>query len=125
LSDPTLEQKAVELIGHIEKLAEPAMQLTLQAIRVGAITTVCIDVVFLALVVFAWRFAIKHLYPKWRASESDSVEIGGSIAALIVGVISLVLCVICITEIFSTATWLSIIAPELQLARLLVNKAAG
>lgn len=125
MSDPTLEQKAVELIGHIEKLAEPAMQLTLQAVRVGAITTVCIDVAFLTIMVFAWRAVIKHLYPKWRDSDNDSVQFGGGIAALIVGVISLVLCVICITEIFSTSTWLSIFAPELQLARMLVNKAAA
>lgn len=124
MSDPTLEQKAVELIGHIEKLAEPAMQLTLKAIRVGAITTVCIDVVMILLIVFGWRLALKHLYPKWRDSESDSTELAGVAAALILGGISVVFCVICITEIFSTSTWLSIIAPEMQLARLLINKAA-
>lgn len=125
MSDPTLEQKAVELIGHIEKLAEPAMQLTLQSIRVAAITTVCIDLLMIALLVFGWRMAIKHLYPKWRDSDSDGVEVAGGIAALVIGIISVVLCAICITELFSTSTWLSIFAPEMQLARLLVTKVTG
>jgi hypothetical protein len=122
LSDSALEQKAVEIISNIEKLAEPAMQLTLQAIRVGAITTVCLDLIFIALVVVSWRCVVKHLYPKWRDSDSDAVVIPGAISAGVLGLISVVLCVICVTEIFSTSTWLSIIAPEMQLARLLVGK---
>ena len=122
MSDSALEQKAVEIISNIEKLAEPAMQLTLQAIRAGAITTVCLDLIFIALLVVLWRWVIKHLYPKWRDSDNESVTIPGAIAAGVLGLISVVLCVICITEIFSTSTWLSIIAPEMQLARLLVGK---
>jgi hypothetical protein len=117
VTDQTLEQKAVEIITNIEKLAEPAMQLTLQAMQAAAVINVALDM-FLV-----WRFVFKVIYPLWRETNSEVFEIGGVCALVIGGGVTLVGACACMFTLFSASTWLSIFAPELQLARMLIEKA--
>jgi hypothetical protein len=123
VTDQTLEQKAVEIITNIEKLAEPAMQLTLQAMQAAAVINVALDIVFLGVMFLVWRFVFKVIYPLWRETNSEVFEIGGVCALVIGGGVTLVGACACMFTLFSASTWLSIFAPELQLARMLIEKA--
>jgi hypothetical protein len=125
VTDQTLEQKAVELITNMEKLAEPAMQLTLQAIQLASVINAVLCVTFLVSAFFSCRFAAKRILPLYQETESELIEFaGGSLLALLVcaaGAIT-ILSMICIIELFSASTWLAIFAPELRLAQMLIEK---
>lgn len=125
MSDSALEQKAVEIITNLEKLAEPAMQLTLQAIRAAAIIDLATCIAFVVLAYFAWRYIVTTLFPKWRASESEFIESTGAIGFVAAGLITAIGSVAALITLLCASTWLAIFAPELQLARLLIEKVSG
>lgn len=125
MSDSALEQKAVEIITNLEKLAEPAMQMTLKAIRTAAIIDTVLCVGFLVLAVVVWRTVGVRLYQQYKNTRGEFIEAAGGIGFCVAGLVTTVLSVICIVSLFSASTWLSIFAPELQLARILISKVTG
>ena len=120
MTDSALEQKAVEILTNIEKLAEPAMELTLQSVRYGAVIDLVLSAAFLAMVSFAWvrltPLAIKLV------EEHRDAELPAAILGLIAGIGSAALSVSALFSLFSTTNWLALFSPEMALARMLVEK---
>lgn len=121
----TLEQKAVEIITNLQDLAQPAMQLTLEAVRFGAAIDVSLSAAYLIAIYFASRFVGRTIYPAWKAADSEISEFGGLIFLIIGGLTAVVTSVAAIVTLFSASTWLAIFSPEMALARMLLSKATS
>jgi small-conductance mechanosensitive channel len=122
MTDSALEQKAVELITNLEKLAEPAMQITLQAVQAGAVLDLALSAACLALLAFVWVRYLPRVLALLKDAPYDAeipVFIGGVVAAIA----SVVLGCVALTSLFSTSNWLAVFSPELALARSLIEKA--
>jgi hypothetical protein len=121
MSDSALEQKAVELITNLEKLAEPAMQITLQAVRAGAILDLVLSAACLTLLAFVWiRYTPMVL--KFARDANYDIEVPAFIGALLAGVASVLLAGSAMFSLFSTSNWLAVFSPEMALARALIEK---
>lgn len=122
MSTEALEQKAVEIITNLEKLAEPAMQLTLQAVQLGAVIDIAVAVSAIVLITFGWlRYGPKAI--NWIRDCDSAMVIPAGIALIIVSVISIIAYIaVCIT-LLSTTTWMAVFAPKIALARMLLEKA--
>lgn len=120
-----LEQKAVELLTNLEKLAEPAMQLTLKAVRMGAIIDLATALLAVAIIAIFWKKLAPGIFSglvKKFDGESDHPAV--VVPAFAAGLMSLIFLVAAAMVVFSTNTWLGILSPELALARMLIEKAS-
>lgn len=122
MSTEALEQKAVEIITNLEKLAEPAMQLTLQAVQLGAVIDIAVAVSAIVLITFGWlRYGPKAI--NWIRDCDSAMDIPAGIALIIVSIISVIAYIAVCTTLLSTTTWMAVFAPKIALARMLLEKA--
>lgn len=122
MSDSALEQKVIEIIDGIRGLAEPAMQVTLSAMRAGAI----MDLAFAALLFSVSLIVVFRVLPGfWKdLQESDySNELSRGARFWVTFVLTAFVGIASACTLVSTNLWLSVIAPEFALARALVAKA--
>lgn len=116
-----IEQKAVEIIDRISDMAEPAMQVTLRAIQVGSIIDLVTGAVCLGLSIFIARRFVAKWWKDLQESNFDT-EISRGLRFWISAVGCSLMGVISLGVLLSTSNWLGAIAPELAMARMILQK---
>lgn len=122
MTNQTLEQKAVEIITNLQNLAEPAMQLTLQAVQVSAIVDLAIGVLM------ATAFAVTSVkyvprYMAWRRESKYDEDIAVFVVGAF-GALALLFFIVCISAtLLDSGNWVAAFRPDLALAKALVSKA--
>lgn len=121
MSDSKIEQKVVEIISGLERLAEPAMQTTLTAVQIGGFVDLITAAASLTLLGFLLAKFLPRYLKAWKESDFDN-EISIGIAGLMGALVSAAWGFASLSTLLSTQVWLSALAPELALARALVMK---
>lgn len=118
-----LEQKAVEIITNLQHLAEPAMQITLRSIQLSAAIDIVTSAIALAALGYVWLRYTPRVGKWFKELDSFSdASIPAGIACVIGAIASAILGGAAVMTLLSTTTWLSLFAPELALARMLLAK---
>lgn len=112
-----IEQKVVEIITQLQGLAEPAAQVTLNAIRYGAVIDLVTSVICLVIV----GFAIKPITKLFKNCDNFDVEMTRLLSGIVLAFVSGIAGLWALFTILSTSTWLAIFSPEMALARQIIN----